>query len=96
MNEFLNIFINYGTLLAYIAFSTDLGMQIYKIYDRESSDDIAWKGTVARLIGCIVLIVKFVGVQDIYLIVGQTLFTFVVIAYLTAILHYRHLIKKSK
>ena len=90
-----DVFINYGTLLAYVAFSIDLGLQIIRIYSRESSDDIEWKGTVVRLMGCLVLLVKFLGVQDPYLIVGQALFTFVVMAYLFAVLHYRHIIRKS-
>lgn len=94
MNGFFDVFINYGTLLAYVAFSIDLGLQIRKIYSRHSSLDIAWRGTVARLIGCLVLVTKFVGIGDIYLIVGQSLFTLVVIAYLSAVLHYRTVIRK--
>ena len=85
----MDVFINYGTLLAYVAFSVDLGLQIRKVYDRHSSQDIAWRGTVARLIGCFILITKFVGIGDIFLIVGQSIFTLVVITYLIAVLHYR-------
>jgi hypothetical protein len=89
MNEVLQIFIDYGTLIAYIAFSTDLTIQIIRVYRRKSSADISWKGTAMRLAGSAVILLKFVGLSDPYLIIGQILFTLAVGSYLFVILRYR-------
>ncbi len=89
MNEFFSTVINYGTLIAYIAFSTDLVMQIAQIYRRKSSADVSWFGTATRLAGSSVILLKFISLKDPYLIVGQIFFTATVATYLFFIIRYR-------
>ncbi len=90
MNNFFEIFINYATLISYIAFSIDLFIQIRRIFKRKSAKDISWKGTMFRVIGSLVILIKFIGINDIFLIVGQIVFSLAVGTYLFAVIKYRN------
>lgn len=83
------LLINYATLLSYIAFSTDLLLQIARIYRRKSSSDVSWKGIVFRLSGSLIILIKFLTLKDTYLIVGQIIFTLTVVTYLVMAIYYR-------
>ena len=83
------LLISYATVIAYIAFSTDLVIQILRIYRRKSSNDVSARGTAIRTIGSLVILLKFISVDDIYLIIGQVLFTLTVATYLLMIIKYR-------
>ena len=89
MNISLDLLINYGALFAYVAFSVDLIIQMLRVHKRRSSEDVSSIGTTARLVGCVVILLKFVATNDPYLMIGQTLFTFAVASYLFVILRYR-------
>lgn len=85
----LDLFVNYATLISYIAFSIDLLFQILRVYKRKSSLDVSWKGTAFRLVGSTVIFIKFLTLDDTYLIVGQFVFILTVITYLIFVLYYR-------
>ncbi|RJO59970.1 PQ-loop repeat-containing protein [candidate division WS5 bacterium] len=84
-----NLFISYASILAYIAFSVDLLMQILKIHKRKSSDDVSPWGVGTRLVGSTALFVKFFTVQDPFLIIGQGLFSLTILAYLLTVVYFK-------
>lgn len=85
----LPLIINYATLISYIAFSTNLLLQIFLVYRRKSSLDISWKGLTFSLIGSLVILLKFLTLNDIYLILGQIVFSITVATYLTMVIYYK-------
>ena len=89
MPGILDILVDYGTLIAYVAFSTDLVVQIVRVYRRKSSQDISWRGTAMRLTGSSVILLKFISLREPYLVIGQILFTITVATYLAVIIRYR-------
>ena len=89
MNGLFQLSIDYSTLVAYVAFSSDLIVQIVRIWKRKSSADVSSKGVVLRLIGSAVILIKLIGVGDPYLIIGQIILTLTVATYLYFTLRYR-------
>ena len=85
----LNLVISYATIIAYIAFSIDLLMQIFKIQKNKSSDDVTSWGVGIRLIGSCILLIKFITVNDSYLMIGQGLFSLTILAYLFTVIYFK-------
>ena len=81
--------ISFATVIAFIAFSADLIIQIYRVYRRKSSNDISARGTVIRTAGSLIILLKFINVDDPYLITGQIIITATIVTYLLMIVKYR-------
>lgn len=94
MTLMFSLIVNYATLISYIAFSTDLIVQILRIYKRKSSLDVSYKGTAFRLVGSLVILMKFISLKDNYLILGQILLSITAATYLIVIILYRNPLKK--
>ncbi len=61
------------TLLSYIALNVDIILQIRRIYETKSSHDLSLLGLVIRYIAILVILIKFVSLDDLPLIIGQGL-----------------------
>lgn len=85
----LNLAISYASIIAYMAFSIDLLMQIFKIQKNKSSDDVTSWGVGIRLMGSCILLLKFITVNDSYLMVGQGLFSLTILAYLLTVVYFK-------
>jgi len=82
-------FINYATIIAFFALTIDLILQIIHIYKRKSSKDLSLKGCLIRLIAGLILLIKFIATNDIYLTIGQGVFVFSYIIYFIMLIYYR-------
>jgi len=85
----LQIIIDYALIVAFIALTTDVIIQILHIIKRKSSRDISIKGCVIRIFGAVVLLIKFFLLSDSYLVIGQAIFLLVYATYFLLIVHYR-------
>ena len=81
--------LDYATLIVYLAFAVDLLIQIFHVYKRKSSLDVSIKGIGIRLVGSTILALKMFTTQDVFLILGQSIFAVIVFGYLVILIHYR-------
>ena len=86
----LELFINYITLIAFIALTLDLIFQISHVIKKKSSKDVSIAGCVVRIFAISILELKFILVNDSWLIVGQSIFGIVFLAYFALVLFYRN------
>jgi uncharacterized protein with PQ loop repeat len=89
MLEIILRILDYGVLVAFFATSIDTLIQIKHVYKRKSSKDLSMLGCFIRLFAALIFTVKFYSTGDIYLIVGQTIFSTVYIIYFFMLLYYR-------
>jgi hypothetical protein len=89
MNYLLEVVINYAALISFFALGIDLVVQISRLYRRKSSQDISLRGITIRTLGTVVILIKFISLDDIYLIIGQATITIALIIYLAEIFYYR-------
>ena len=59
------------TLSSYIALNIDIVLQIRRIYQRKSSEDLSLLGMTIRYIAILIIIIKFAAIGDTSLIIGQ-------------------------
>jgi len=85
----LQIIIDYALIVAFIALTADIIIQILHITKRKSSKDISIKGCIIRSFGALVLLIKFFLLSDLYLVIGQTIFLLAYITYFSLIIYYR-------
>lgn len=85
----LELLINYATAIAFIALFIDVILQIKKLIKLKSSKDISKHGCIMRLVALFILEVKFIVLNDFWLILGQGLFNILFIVYFVLILKYR-------
>ena len=85
----LQLIIDYALIIAFIALTLDIIIQIIHIWKRRSSKDISLKGCIIRFIGVLIILVKFFLLKDIYLIFGQTLLMLTYILYIFLIIYFR-------
>ncbi|MFA5926048.1 MAG: hypothetical protein WC831_03870 [Parcubacteria group bacterium] len=85
----LPLIINYSALIAFSFFTIDIVVQIFHIHKIKSSRDISIKGSVIRAVAAYILLVKYYSVNDIFLEIGQTVFTLSLTAYLLMMIYYR-------
>jgi len=76
------------TFLAYVALSADIFFQIGRIYHTKSSHDLSLTGLLIRYAAILVILYKFVRLDDMPLIVGQVLLTTTFTVYLTLAFFY--------
>ena len=86
-------FINWATLIAFIAFNVDLVFEIQKVLATRDSKDVSLPGIFIRLCASTILVLKFVFIKDDALIVGQGIFTSVLLIYFVLLVKYK---KKKK
>lgn len=68
-------FLDWLTLISYVALNADVLFQIRRIYQTKSSKDLSLFGMAIRYIAIIIILVKFVNLSDITLVIGQSLIT---------------------
>jgi len=85
----LQIIVDYALIVAFVALTADIIMQIFHIAKRKSSGDISIKGCIIRSFGALVLLIKFFLLSDIYLVIGQTIFLLSYATYFLLIIYYR-------
>ena len=81
--------LNYITIFAYVAFTTETIFQIVHLYKRKSSLDISLNGCIIRLIAVLVVLIKFVSIDDWILIIGQIFLVTSYIIYFSLVIVYR-------
>lgn len=83
------LIINYWTIMSYALYSFDVTMQIIKIYKRKSSLDISITWLSIRILAWLLIISKFILVNDIYLMIWQAIFMTFLIVYIFVVIYYR-------
>jgi uncharacterized protein with PQ loop repeat len=79
------------TLLSCLALAADILLQIKRVYRTKSSNDLSLLGMTIRYIAIIVILVKFISLNDLPLMIGQGVITIIFTAYLfLAIVYFRH------
>ncbi len=81
--------INYATIIAFIALSIGILLQIRKIFKRKSVKDISIAEVSIRLSATFLIWLKIIMTHDSYLLLGQSLVLFVYSSYLLIILSYK-------
>lgn len=66
-------FLDWITLLSYIALNADILFQIRRIYQTKSSKDLSLVGMTIRYIAILIIFIKFINLSDTALIIGQGL-----------------------
>ncbi len=90
----IELLLDYATVIAYIAFNTDIALQIKKIYSRKSSKDISIKGAAIRMFAGWLLLIKIISTSERYLTIGQSIFVALYIVYFIMLIHYREKLDK--
>jgi uncharacterized protein with PQ loop repeat len=79
------------TLLSYIALNVDVVLQIRRIHRTKSSKDLSLLGMIIRYVAIVVILIKFVSLNDAPLIIGQGLIALTFTVYfIYAVLYFRH------
>lgn len=86
--------LSFITLLSYIALNVDIALQLKRIYQTKSSNDLSILGLGIRYAAIIIIMVKFATLKDIALVVGQGLIVVTFTAYFVLAIIYS-LRKKS-
>ena len=86
--------LNFLTTLAFVAINIDLGMQIWQVWQMQSSADVSISGVVIRTVAIFILLIKYTYIQDPVLIWGQVVIATLILYYLTLLIRLRS--KKPK
>src|SRR5262249_15546309 len=76
------------TLLSYIALNVDIVFQIKRIYQTKSSRDLSLTGMIIRYAAIVIILIKFIGLSDVPLIIGQGLIVLTFGTYFALALYY--------
>ena len=82
-------FINYITIIAYLALNLDIIFQIFHISKRKSSKDLSLKGCFMRLFAVLIITIKLFMNGDLYLLIGHGTLTVVYVIYVFMLVYYR-------
>lgn len=83
----MELFINYATLAALLALTMGIVLQIRKVVIRGNADTISVTEILLRFLASSMLVVKFIAVADLYLMLGQGIFTSSYLVYVILVLH---------
>lgn len=84
-------FLDWLTLISYIALNVDILFQIRRIHKTKSSKDLSLLGMTIRYIAIIIILIKFINLSDTALIIGQGLIVLTFTTYFTlAIMYFIH------
>ncbi len=89
-------FIDWATFISYVAFNTDLVFEIQKIHSTRDSKDVSLPGIFIRLSASVLILLKFVSIRDDALIIGQGIFTAILLLYFILLIKYKKKRKKKK
>jgi len=81
--------LNYSVLIAFFATSIDSSIQILHVIKRKSSKDLSLIGCSIRLIAALIFTIKFYTTGDLFLIIGQTIFSVIYIIYFFILIYFR-------
>jgi amino acid transporter len=76
------------TLLSYIALNVDIVFQIKRIYQTKSSRDLSLTGMIIGYAAIVIILIKFIGLSDVPLIIGQGLIVLTFGTYFALALYY--------
>ena len=76
------------TLLSYIALNVDILFQIRRIYQTKSSRDLSLVGMSIRYAAILIILIKFISINDLPLIIGQGLIVLTFTTYIALALYY--------
>lgn len=84
-------FLDWVTLMSYIALNIDIIFEMRRIYHTKSSRDLSITGMTIRFIAIMVILIKFISLGETSLIVGQGLIVFTFTTYFAlAIMYFIH------
>jgi hypothetical protein len=84
------------TLASYLALNVDIVLQIKRIHHTKSSDDLSIAGMTIRYIAILIILFKFINLNDTALLIGQGLATITFSTYFAlATFYYLHGKKRS-
>jgi len=83
------LIVNYATLVVFVLFLFDNLVQIRHIWKRKSSKDVSLRGASMRFVAALILLIKYSTINDIYLIIGQSLFSITFATYFILLVKYR-------
>ena len=84
----IDLIVNYGTIIAFIAFTTDNIIQSSRVLKLKRSDDVSIRGETIRVIAVVLLFIKFLTTTDMYLIIGQGVFGISLLIYYGLLIKY--------
>jgi len=87
----MQLLINYGSMIAFAILSLGIVLQIRKIYLIKNAQSIAVWEVILRFLASSLLLVKFFGTYDLYLIIGQGIFTAIYLYYFVLVFKYKHI-----
>lgn len=61
------------TIISYIALNVDIVFQIHRVYKTKSSRDLSLIGLSIRYVAILIILIKFISLDDLPLIIGQGL-----------------------
>ena len=81
-------FLDWLTLISYIALNADILFQIRRIYHTKSSRDLSLLGMTIRYAAILIILIKFISLNDTPLIIGQGLIAITFTAYFALVIMY--------
>lgn len=84
---FMNL-LDWLTLVSYLALNVDIILETFRIYRTKSSNDLSIFGMTIRFAAIVIILGKFISVNDMSLIIGQALATLTFGAYFALALAY--------
>ena len=78
-------------MIAFAILSLGIVLQIRKIYLIKNAQSIAVWEVILRFLASSLLLVKFFGTYDLYLIIGQGIFTAIYLYYFVLVVRYKRL-----
>ena len=76
------------TVLSYVALNVDILLQVKRIHGTKSSEDLSLTGLVVRYIAILIIMFKFLSLEDLPLILGQGLIVITFTIYLALAVSY--------
>ena len=76
------------TVLSYIALNVDILLQVKRIHETKSSEDLSLTGLVVRYVAILIIMLKFLSLEDLPLILGQGLIVITFTIYLALAVSY--------
>ena len=77
------------TLISYIALNVEICMQAWHIYRTKSSHDLSIPGMVIRFMAIAIILVKFATIGDLPILIGQAVIVLTFGTYFALAIHYR-------
>lgn len=81
--------LDYAVLLAFSSFIVESLFQIRHTLKRKSSADISITGVTIRFLAGIIFVVKYLVIKDLFLLIGQVVFSSVFLVLLILVIIYR-------